>query len=159
ALKTRHRSRHGGERENVVNAAQVGFGRHHSRGQQALDFGCEQEPVPLSRPVKRTDAEAVATKSQLMPTHVPQGHGELAAQALEQAFVILFPHVWNDFRVAMRDEAMSSRYKLRMLFWVIEQLAVEDHKDAPVFIGDRLLAIRQADNAKPPGGQRQPRTL
>src|SRR5450759_548999 len=94
---------------------------------------------PLVASSKGTDAEAVPSKSQLMPMHVPQGHGELAAHALEHAFLILFPKVRNDFRVAVGDQAMSAPCQLRPPLNVIEQLAVEDHKHAPVFIGDRLL--------------------
>ncbi len=61
---------------------------------------------------------------------VPQGDGELAAQALEHAFLMLFPKVRNDFRVAVRDQAMAARLQLRPLLEVIEELAVEDHEDA-----------------------------
>src|SRR6202011_4959492 len=109
--------------------------------------------------VQRADAEAVPSKSQLMPTHVPQGYGELAAQALEHAFLILFPHVRNDFRVAVCDEAMSAPCQLRPLLNVIKQFAVEDHKDAPVFIGDRLPPIRQPDDAESARSQCDSRTL
>ena len=36
---------------------------------------------------------------------------------------------------------------------VVEQLAIEDHEDVAVFVGHRLLAIRQADNAQPARSQ------
>ena len=72
------------------------------------------------------------------------------------AFLTLFPKVRNDFRVAMGVQAMPARCQLRALLEVIEQLAVEDHEDAPVLVGHRLLAVRQADDAEPPRGQCQP---
>ena len=70
--------------------------------------------------------------------------------------LMLFPKMRNDLRVAVRDQAMPARFQLRALLEIIEQLAVEDHEDAPVLIGDRLLAIRQADDAQPARRQRQP---
>ena len=42
---------------------------------------------------------------------------------------------------------------------MIEQLAVEDHKDAPVFVGDRLLAIGKSDDAESPGGEGHARPM
>jgi hypothetical protein len=40
---------------------------------------------------------------------------------------------------------------------VVKQLAVEDHDDAPVLVGDRLLAIREANDAQAARSQRDPR--
>ena len=68
----------------------------------------------------------------------------------------LFPKVRNDFGVAVGDESMSARLQLASLLDVIEQFAVEDDRHAPVFIGDRLLAIRQADDTEPSRGQLHP---
>lgn len=88
-----------------------------------------------------------------MAFDIIQGHRELAAQALEHRFVILLPEVGDDFRVAVSDEVMAARRQLRAPLDVIEQLAVEDHKDAPVFVGDRLLAIGKTDDAESPRGE------
>ena len=61
----------------------------------------------------------------------------------------------NDFRVAVGVQAMAARRQFCALFWVVEQLAIEDHEYILVLITNRLLAIREADHAEPPGGQCQ----
>jgi hypothetical protein len=67
--------------------------------------------------------------------------------------VTLLPEVGDDLRVAVGDEVMSAPRQLDASLDVIEQLAVENDKNAPVFIGDGLLAIGKADDAESSGGQ------
>ena len=133
--------------------------RHHARGEQPFDLGREKKPVALPGPVRAGDAEAVAPELQPSLALIPQRDGKLPAQPLEHPFLMLFPQVRNDFGVAVGDEAMPARFQLGPPFDVIEQFAVEDDEDAPVLIGDRLLSIRQADNAQPSRGQRHPGSL
>jgi hypothetical protein len=42
---------------------------------------------------------------------------------------------------------------------VVEELAVEDGLDGPVFIADRLMAIREPDDRQPAAGERDARLL
>jgi hypothetical protein len=67
----------------------------------------------------------------------------------EHAFLIFFPEVWDDFGVAVCHQAMPARFELCPLLRVIEKLTVKNDRYAPVFVGDRLLAISQADNTEP----------
>jgi hypothetical protein len=62
---------------------------------------------------------------------------------------MLLPKVWDDFRVAVFDQAMTACFQLRPLFEVIEQLAIKDRDNVCLLIGHGLLAICQADNAQP----------
>jgi hypothetical protein len=48
---------------------------------------------------------------------------------------------------------VSTSFQFRAFLRVIEELAIEHCRHAPVFVGDRLLPIRQADNTKPPRSQ------
>ena len=155
-FEARHRRRQGGESEDAIDPAQVGPGGHHSRGQQCLDLGGEEKPVALACPVERAYAKAVPAENKFLLAFVPQGDGELAPQADEHFFLTLFPQVRNDFGVAVGDEAMPARLQFVSLFDVIEQFAVENDRYAPVFIGDRLLAIRQPDDTEPSRGQFHP---
>jgi hypothetical protein len=50
----------------------------------------------------------------------------------------------------MGYQAMTTRFQLCPLLNVVKELAVEYRRYAPIFIGDRLLAIRQANNTEPP---------
>ena len=49
ALEAGHRAGQGEEGEQVIDAAQVGPGVDHARGEQRLDLGGEQQPVALRR--------------------------------------------------------------------------------------------------------------
>ena len=80
AFEARDRPRQGGEREDVVDAAQVGPGGTMPEASSAFDFRGEQQPVALPRPVERADAEAVAPENAVAALAIPQGDGELPAQ-------------------------------------------------------------------------------
>src|SRR5215471_3310889 len=58
-----------------------------------------------------------------------------------------------DFGIAMRYKAVPTRFQFRTFLRVVEELAIEHCRHAPVFISDRLLAIGQADNTEPPRSQ------
>src|SRR6185503_15141413 len=57
--------------------------------------------------------------------------------------------VQNDFRVALRGEAMAAGFQLRTQFDVVENLAVEDDPKRAILVADRLLAGAEIDNAQP----------
>ena len=94
-----------------------------------------------------------------MPALVPQRQGELASQALEHPLLTLFPKVRNDFGIAVRDQAMPARFQFCAFLRIVEELPVKDHGHTSVFVGDRLLAIRQADDTQPPRPKSNTRAL
>ena len=57
--------------------------------------------------------------------------------------------MWNELSVAVRDELVSACFEFLPSLDIIEQLTVEDYRDAAVLIGNRLLSIGQTDNAQP----------
>jgi hypothetical protein len=81
---------------------------------------------------------------------IPDGDGELAAEAFPHAFVMVFPQMWDYLRVAMGDQTMSARDEFGALFDVIEELAIKDHAHLAVFVPHGLLAIGEADDAEAP---------
>ena len=131
-----------------------GPGRHHPRGQEPLDLRGEEEPIALSRPEKRADAEPVPGQDQAALTTIPKGQGELAAQVFEHRLAVVFPQVGDQLRVAVGAEPVPLALQLGLALGIVEQLAVEDDGDGSVFVEDRLLAVGQADDAEPP--RRQP---
>ena len=98
-------------------------------------------------PKKRRDTKTVASKLQLAFLLIPQGNGKLPSQFLPHFLAMILPQMRNELRVAVGYEPVSARFQLLPALDVIEQLAVEDHGDVPVFISNRLLAIGQTDNA------------
>jgi hypothetical protein len=65
----------------------------------------------------------------------------LAPQALEQALLIFFPKVRDNFSVTVSDEPMPARLELCSFFEMVEELAIEHYRYSSIFVGDRLLAI------------------
>ena len=159
ALETGDGAGHREEGEQVVDAARVGPRLHHAGGEKRLDLRGEQQPFAVRRglpgPVERTDAEAVAAEDDAPPLLVPQGDGELAAEVVEHPFLVVFPAVRDDFGVAVGGEAMAAAFQRRLLFRVVEQLAVEDDGDGAVFVEDGLPAVGQADDAEAARGEGQ----
>jgi hypothetical protein len=88
---------------------------------------------------------------------IPQGDGKLPAQSLEHSLLMLLPKMRNDFGVAVLHQSMPARFQFSTLLKVVKQFAIEDHDDASVLIGHRLLAIRKANNAQPARRQRNAR--
>jgi hypothetical protein len=54
---------------------------------------------------------------------------------------------------------MPPLFKLRPSLRVVEELSIKNHRYTSVFVGDRLLPVRQADDAEPPRTQYQTRAL
>src|SRR5437016_4452097 len=140
-------------------AARINTGRHHSRCNEGADFGGKEKPIALSCPVKRADAEAIAAQNQAARARVPNRESKLAAKAREHSRPILFPEVRQQLRVATTAQVMTALAKVRAKFVVIEEFAVEDGNDAFVLVGQRLVAVSQANDAQAPRGQRTTRFL
>ena len=71
SFETSSRPRYRGESEHMINPARVGPRRHHSRGEEAFNLGCEKEPVALPCPEKGRDAEPITPKVELAAGLVP----------------------------------------------------------------------------------------
>ncbi len=138
----------------MIKSLAVGTCRDHPGGEESLDFGSKEQPVALPAPIQGRDPKAIASEVQLAFLRIPQRDRELSAQMLPSRFAVIFPEMRNDFRVAVRDEAMAFRREFFASLDVIEQLAVEDHEEIALFVRHRLLAIGQSDNAQPARGER-----
>jgi hypothetical protein len=57
---------------------------------------------------------------ELSVPRIPQCYGKLAAQPLPHSFVMIFPKVWDDFRITMSAEAMSLPNEFFAPFDIIE---------------------------------------
>src|SRR5262249_11535676 len=88
-----------------------------------------------------------------MPALIPQREGELAKHPLEHALLTLFPKMRYELGIAMRYKTVPTRFKFRAFLRIVKELAIEHHRHAPVFVCDRLLPIRQPDDAEPPRSQ------
>ena len=139
--------------ENVIESLAVGSRRNHSGSEQTFDFGGEEQPIALPAPEKWGNSKPIASEVQLPLPHIPERNGKLSPQLLPGRFAVILPEMRNDLGVAVSNEAMAFRGELFAPLDVIEELAVEDHKQAAIFVGHRLLAIGQSDNAQAARGQ------
>src|SRR5215471_5700793 len=54
----------------------------------------------------------------------------------------------DDFRITMCDESVSLLSQFRPAFDVIKEFAIKDNKDIVFFIANRLLPVRETDDAE-----------
>ena len=74
------------EREQVIDAANVGLRPDHSRGQQGLDLRAPEQPAVDLGVIERADAHTVAAQDQGPAGAVPERDGELAPRLGEHPF-------------------------------------------------------------------------
>ena len=77
-------------------------------------------------------------------------------QVFEHALAVILPQMRDNLGVAMRGKTMTSPFEHLAGFGIIEEFAVEDDLDGMIFVANRLLAVRQADDAEPAIGQAEP---
>ena len=83
---------------------------------------------------------------------------ELASKRFEHAFGVILPQMRQQFGIATSPEFVASPLQLRFALGKIKQLPVEYDMHAAIFVRNRLLPIRKADNAQPPGAETQTRS-
>ena len=148
SFKTSPRPRHGGKGKYMIEPRAVGPRRDHPGGEQAFDFRGEKQPIALPAPKSGAIPNRSRPRCSCRSLHIPQRDRKLSAESRPDPFIVVFPKMRNDLGVAVCDEAMAARCEFRTSLDVVEQLAVEDHENAAVFVCHRLLAIRQSDNAQ-----------
>ncbi len=152
SLKASGRARQREKRKDLIDAVPVGSGFNQARCQQRFNLGGEQQPVfgpaSLSGPIQRTNAKAIPRQNEQVATLIPQGKGELTPQVLEHVLGMIFPKMGNDFRVTVSGKAMALRLQAGFQLGIIEQLAVKDHGNRAVLIGNGLPTVPQPDDAQ-----------
>src|SRR3954453_8799096 len=81
---------------------------------------------------------------------VPDGKGEHPAEPGHHAFPVLLVQVHQRLGVTAGLEAVALGDNLIVQAGKVVQLAVEDHHDAAVLVGHRLVAAGEVDNTEPP---------
>src|SRR5262249_53344588 len=96
------------------------------------------------------DAEPIPNQKKPAVRRIPQGDCEHPAEAIDGLLAPLFVRVDDDFRVAVRAERVTSGLEVAANVGEVVDLAVEDDPDRPVFVGERLIARREVDDAQAP---------
>ena len=101
----------------------------------------KKEPVSLPGPKKGRYSKPIAPELELASALIPQRDGKLPSQSLPHPLAMIFPHVGNEFGVAMGNELVSTIFQICPALDVIKQFTVKDHENTPILVGNRLLTI------------------
>ena len=133
ALERAARGAGGPEREDLVDALEVGHGLDHARGEHALDLAREDDAaVGQQRVVQRAHAEAVAHQRERARVAVEVGDAPLAVAAVQGLRAVAVEQAQQDLGVAGRAEALALGLELAAQLVVVEDLAVVDHHGVAV---------------------------
>jgi hypothetical protein len=150
----RPRAVDGVEREERLERVEIDLAGGAREAAQRLELRREGEVAGRVAIVERLDAEAVAGEHEPAPRVVPQRDREHPAQALGEAHAVLLVQMHQHLCVGVRGaEGVAGRLELGAERGVVVDLAVLDHDDAAVLVGDRLVAALEVDDRQPPRGQ------
>ena len=105
--------------------------------------------------VERLDAQAVPGAEKSTGVLVPDGEREHAAEVRDAVRAVLLIGVQDGFGVAMGCVAMAGGFQARAEIGVVEDLSVVDNPETAVFVGHRLMAGGDVDNAEAAMAQRR----
>ena len=121
---------------------------------QRLDLRPEYQRLAVAPVIKGFLARAVARQKQSLGLVIPQGDGEHAVQFAQAVRALLLVQVDDGFAVGMRLEMVTAFQQPLAQLAVVIDLAVENQGDVAGFVGERLVAGFEINNAQPPDGQR-----
>ena len=99
--------------------------------------------------MKRLYPQPVPKKAEAPPFLVPEGDGKHAVKLMNELRARLFIKMDYDFRVRLSFENVSPRLQLATQRKEIEYFAVINCPDGLVFIGYRLAASKEVNDAQP----------
>src|SRR5439155_19167663 len=99
------------------------------------------------------DAVPVANHEQTSRTPVPNGKGKHATQVLYAIPAVFFIEMQNRLSVALGAITMAARLQVRSELLMVVDFAVVNDPEVFVFVGDRLVAGGNIDDAEAAHGQ------
>ena len=147
ALEEGARCRHVAEVQVGGDRLGVQAPRHRGIGEQGLDLAPEHEPPARAPVVERLLAHPVAAEDEPPPALVPDGEGEHAVEAPgEIDRRELLGEMGDHLGVAARAQLVAALQQLLAQLAEVVDLAVQDHGDRAVLVGDRRVAGDQVDD-------------
>ena len=122
--------------------------------EQNFWFRSKQQRSIEDAPVKRLLAKSIARDEQATFPIIPKREREHAIEMLDHITAIFFVKMRQDFRVRFAAKGVAASFQIRSQFAVVIDLAVENYRDAVIFIECRLLARQQIDDRQTPHSQR-----
>ena len=121
----------------------------HSQSGERLHLRRDVAGAVHHRVVERLDPEPVAGGKQHAVALVPDRERELAAQVVQALRAEVLVQVQRDLAVRSSPEAMPLGLQAAADRLEVVELAVDDDVERLVFVGDRLIAGGQVDDAQP----------
>src|SRR6185312_11069616 len=95
-----------------------------------------------------TDTQSIPRHEKALLACVPNGKGELPVQSLQTLWSVFFKKVKQNFSIRLGRKRMSPRFKFGSQLKIVKDFAVEHNPQALIFVGDRLLAPTQINDAQ-----------
>ncbi len=132
--------------EDLVERKQVHPRLDAGHPQQRLHFGGEIQRAAHRGVEQRPNAHPVAGDHQALFLGIPDRKGKVAVQPGQAVGAHALVKMQDDFGVAPRSENVTLRFQGVTQLDIVEDLAVEDDREAPVGVGHRLLAVAKSDD-------------
>src|SRR5713226_5845297 len=117
--------------------------------QNGFDLRSKQEPLGALPNVEGLFPQPVACQNQARAWHIPKRHAEHTAKPLQKLEARFFVKVDNNFGVCVGLEDMAGSFELRAKLLEVVNLSVQYYPDRFAFVGARLVAAGQVNNAQP----------
>ena len=102
----------------------------------------------MRRVIERLDAEAIARGDELAIPRVPDREGELTTQRVDGACAPVFVEMERNLAVRPRPEVVTVALEVAANPLEVVELAVGDESQRARFVGDRLIAGLEVDDAQ-----------
>ena len=130
--------------------------RGHTRRQQRLHLGGQEEDAVVDRVEQRLDAEPIASGEHALVVIVPEDEGEVSAEAIQAIGAALLIEMKEDLGVGRRPEDMAPAPELVADRLVAVEFAVHGEMKGAVVARQRLLPGREVDDGEPRVGEADP---
>src|SRR4051812_34493542 len=111
--------------------------------EQDLRLGSEQQSAIEHAPIERFFTKAIAGDKQTPELFVPQRECKHPVEVLDHVAAVLLIKMRQDFSVRFTAEPMAASFEVVAQFAIVINLAVENYRDAVIFIESWLLATEQ----------------
>ena len=129
------------------------FGQRGIGGQDGFYFRAEEKLVASLRIKERLLSKAIAREQQPLRLLVPERETEHSAQITKTFDAFFFEHVRDHFGVGVRAKDVTSSGQLGAQLEIVVDFAVEHDLHRSIFVGYRLPAAGDVDDAEPPHAQ------
>src|SRR2546428_12015733 len=148
ALDTGAPAGHGGVVHVRGDSVHVEIGRWPIERKDRLGFGGEEQMATNDLVAQRLDSQAIADQDQSFPAGIPEGDAEHPIDSRNELQAVFFVQMNDDLTVSGSLERMPLLEKIFPQRSEVVDFAIEDHPEAGVLVGHRLVTSGKIDDAE-----------